>query len=79
MQMQFFLPSIYTITAKCIIENGKIIETRFVPMIVNKAGIPEVVLRESGGEEVLNYMKKITQEANLNATYEWDGDEVIIG
>ncbi len=75
----FHPESIYTITAKCIIENGKIIETRFVPMIVNKAGIPEVVLRESGGEEVLNYMKKITQEANLNATYEWDGDEVIIG
>jgi len=24
-------------------------------------------------------MKKITQEANLNATYEWDGDELLIG
>jgi len=75
----FHPESIYTITAKCVIENGLITQTRFIPMIVNKAGIPIVVDRESGGEKVLEYMVKITEGANLNAVYEWDGDEIIIG
>jgi len=75
----FHPESIYTIAAKCIIEDGKITQTRFVPMIVNKEGIPVVVTRESGGEEVMNYMVRITEGANLNGTFEWDGDEIIIG
>ncbi|EPR10545.1 CapA family protein [Ruminiclostridium papyrosolvens] len=75
----FHPESIYTIIAKCIIEDGIIKQTRFIPMIVNKAGVPVVVTRESGGEEVLEYMVKITSGANLNATYEWDEDEIVIG
>jgi len=47
-------------------------------MIVNKEGVPEVVSRESGGQEVLDYMIKITKGAGLNGTFEWDGDEVVI-
>ncbi len=75
----FHPEAIYTIMAKCVIEDGTIKQTRFVPMIVNKAGIPIVVCRENGGQEVLDYMIKITAGANLNATYEWDGNEIVIG
>lgn len=75
----FHPEAIYTITAKCIIENGRITQTRFIPMIVNKEGIPEVVSRNSGGEKVLDYMIKITEGAKLNGVFEWDGDELVIG
>ncbi len=75
----FHPESIYTIIAKCVIEDGIIRQTRFIPMIVNKAGVPEVVTRASGGEEVFDYMVRITAGANLNAVYEWDGDEIVIG
>lgn len=75
----FHPESIYTIIAKCVIEDGIIKQTRFIPMIVNKAGVPVVVTRDSGGEEVLDYMIKITSGANLNATYEWDENEIVIG
>ncbi len=74
----FHPESIYTIAAKCIIEDGKITETRFVPIIVEKPGIPFVVGRNNGGERVLEYMNEITEEANLNCSYEWDGDELVI-
>ena len=74
----FHPESIYSLIAKCVIRDKKIVETRFIPMIVNKEGVPEVVSRESGGQEVLDYMIKITKGAGLNGTFEWDGDEVVI-
>lgn len=74
----FHPDSIYTVIAKCIIEDGKIVQTGFIPLIVNKAGIPEAVKRHSGGEAVLDYMKKITDSAGLNAEFEWTEDEIAI-
>lgn len=74
----FHPDSIYTIAAKCIIENGKIIDTLYVPMIVDKEGITHVVGRENGGQAVFDYMVNITEEAGLNVRYEWVGDDVRI-
>ncbi len=74
----FHSEAIYCMTAKCIIENKKIVETRYIPMIVNKKGVPEVVNRKSGGEAVFDYVNKITQKASLNAKFCWENDEVII-
>lgn len=74
----FHPESIYSMIAKCIIENGKIVETRFVPLIMNKAGMPEVVNRDNGGDKVMDYMKKITDGAGLNSTFEWHGDDILI-
>ncbi|MBQ8305332.1 MAG: CapA family protein [Blautia sp.] len=74
----FHPEAIYTCAAKCIVEDKKIVETRYVPMIVDKEGVTNVVSRTSGGEEVFSYMKKITDQAGLNADYVWDGDEVVI-
>lgn len=74
----FHPDSIYSIIAKCIIEDGKIVETRFIPLIVNKAGIPEVVIRSNGGDRVREYMDRITELAGLNATFDWVDDELAI-
>ncbi|MBW8382196.1 MAG: CapA family protein, partial [Youngiibacter sp.] len=74
----FHPDSIYSIIAKCIIEDGKIVQTGFIPLIVSKAGISEVVKRADGGEKVMEYMKKITESAALNAEFEWIEDEIVI-
>lgn len=74
----FHPEAIYSIIGKCMIEEGKIVETRFIPLIVNKAGVPEVVNRSNGGEEVMSYMTKITEGAGLNASFEWVEDEIRI-
>ncbi|MBE6913697.1 MAG: CapA family protein [Ruminococcaceae bacterium] len=74
----FHPESVNTVAAKCIVEDGKIVETRYVPMIVDKEGVTRVVTRENGGQQVFDYMKKITDGAGLNAAFEWVGDEVRI-
>ena len=74
----FHPESVNTVAAKCIVEDGKIVETRYVPMIVDKEGVTRVVTRENGGQQVFDYMHKITDGAGLNADFEWVGDEVRI-
>jgi poly-gamma-glutamate capsule biosynthesis protein CapA/YwtB (metallophosphatase superfamily) len=74
----FHPDSIYTVTAKCLIRDRQIVETRLIPMIVAQSGIPCVVSRDGGGERVMEYLKKITDGAGLNARLAWDGDEIMI-
>ena len=74
----FHPDAIYTVAGKCIVEDGKIVETRYVPMIVGKDGVTRTVTRQNGGERVFDYMQKITDKAGLNAKFTWDGDEVVI-
>lgn len=74
----FHPEAIYTAAAKCIIEDGRIIENRLVPIIVEKSGIPRTVGRSNGGQEVFEYIVKITEDQKLGARYSWDGDEIIL-
>jgi poly-gamma-glutamate synthesis protein (capsule biosynthesis protein) len=50
----------------------------YLPCIVNKQGQPELLGNDSRGDEVFNYMEKITREAALNVSYQWLGDEVLV-
>jgi poly-gamma-glutamate capsule biosynthesis protein CapA/YwtB (metallophosphatase superfamily) len=68
-----------TIIAKCIIENGKIEKVTYLPCLINKQGQPEILKHDNRGEEIFEYMKRISAEAELNAHFVWDGDEVLIG
>lgn len=74
----FHPDAIYTIFAKCIVSGGQITETRCIPAIVNKAGMPIVVGRDNGGERVMDYLREITEKAGLNAQYTWAQDEIVI-
>ena len=74
----FHPEAIYTVASKCIIEDGKITENRLIPIIYEKSGVPYVVKRGNGGERVMEYLTQITDSQNLNACYEWDGDEIVI-
>jgi hypothetical protein len=66
------------IIAKCIIENKKITKVSFLPCLLNEKTQPEILKHDSRGEELFNYMKKITEEAELNTKFKWDGDEILI-
>lgn len=68
----------YSIVAKCTVEDGKISRVSYLPLVVNKQAQPEIVKNDKRGQEVFDYMEKITKAANLNAEFEWDGDEVVI-
>lgn len=74
----FHPEAIYTIVAKCIVENKKITGVTYIPCIVNKKGQTEVVKHDERGQQVFDYMKKITEGAGLNAKFSWAGDEVKI-
>lgn len=74
----FHPEAIYTMIAKCTINNGEICQSSFYPCIVNKEGKPVVVDRDSGGQRVLDYMQEITDKAGLNAEFTWSGEEILI-
>jgi hypothetical protein len=71
--------SLKTIIAKCTITNGKITRSGFLPCLINmEKDRPELLKHDARGQEIFDYMDRITREAGLNARYEWDGDEIII-
>lgn len=57
--------------------DGKIIKVGYLPCLINKQGIPELLKNDSTGQKVFDYIKNITEAADLNARFEWDGDKVI--
>jgi poly-gamma-glutamate synthesis protein (capsule biosynthesis protein) len=67
-----------SIIAKFSITDKKISRVSYIPLFMNKESQPEVLKHDKRGQEVFDYMEKITRGAGLNARYEWDGDEVII-
>ncbi|MBN1850538.1 MAG: CapA family protein [Deltaproteobacteria bacterium] len=70
--------TLQTIIAKCEIENGSISKVGYLPCLINKQGQPEILKHDEKGQQIFDYMDRITRAANLNAQYEWDGDEVVI-
>jgi poly-gamma-glutamate synthesis protein (capsule biosynthesis protein) len=67
-----------SIIAKCVIAGDKISRISYLPVLINKKGQPEILKNDTRGQEVFDYMDKITQGAGLNARYDWDGDEVVV-
>lgn len=74
----FHPESVYCITAKLVIEDKKVVSYRYIPMKVETDGVPYVHGQSKEGQEIFDYMEKITREAGLNAKFNWDGDEVEI-
>jgi poly-gamma-glutamate capsule biosynthesis protein CapA/YwtB (metallophosphatase superfamily) len=67
-----------TIIAKCTISGGKITRTSYLPCLVNKKGQPEILKNDQMGQQVFNYVDKISQAAGLNTQFEWDENEVVV-
>ncbi len=67
-----------TIIAKCVVEDGRITRTSYLPCLINAQGQPEVLPDDARGRQVFEYMENITRGADLNAHYQWDGNEVSV-
>ena len=67
-----------TIIAKCLVDHGEISRVSYLPCLIDKKGRPEILKNDEEGQQVFLYMDKITREADLNARYAWEGDEVVI-
>ena len=67
-----------TMIAKCSIDNKQISRVGYLPCLINKRGQPEILTNDERGQQVFDYVNKITEKAGLNALYEWAGDEVVI-
>ena len=74
----FHPDAIYTVIAKCEIENKAISRVSYIPLIVNKKGHPQIVKHDAQGQRTFDYMEKISSSMDLNVHFEWDGDEVLI-
>ena len=70
--------AIYCMAAKCIVENGRIVENRLVPIVVEKSGVPYPHGNDEKGQAFLDYLNRITKEEELDTQYIWDGEELII-
>jgi poly-gamma-glutamate synthesis protein (capsule biosynthesis protein) len=46
--------------------------------LVNKKGQPEILKNDEIGQQVFNYVDKITQAAGLITRFEWAESEVVI-
>jgi poly-gamma-glutamate synthesis protein (capsule biosynthesis protein) len=74
----FHPEAVYTIIARCTIEDRGVSQTGYIPCVVNKQGHPEIVGHDDRGQEVFDYMEEITRGAGLDTRYEWNGDEVVV-
>jgi hypothetical protein len=68
-----------TFIAKVIIEEGKISKVSYIPCHINKETQPEIVTRsDPRGQQVFDYIEKISRSQNLSTKFVWEGDEVVI-
>jgi hypothetical protein len=69
----------YSMIAKFTVENKQINQVSYIPIIINQQNQPAPVSpSEPAGQEVMRYLKDVTREANLNATFRVTGSEVVI-
>ena len=74
----FHPESVYCPVAKLVLEDGKVASYRMVLMKVERDGVPYVHGQGEVGQEIFDYMQRITVEAGLNGRLAWDGDDVVI-
>lgn len=64
---------------RCKIENRKIKEVSFLPVLINQRAQPRVVPQEDKNfDELFRYMKEITESQDLKAEYSVKGNEIVV-
>jgi poly-gamma-glutamate capsule biosynthesis protein CapA/YwtB (metallophosphatase superfamily) len=71
-------PSRNALLLKVQVTDGTVARLSYLPCLINGKSQPEPVGRDARGQQVFDYMEKVTRGAGLNARYAWDGDEVVI-
>ena len=72
----FHPESVYCPVAKLIVEDKKVVSYRMVLMKVERDGVPYVHGHTPVGQEVFDYMQRITAEAGFDTRFTWNGDDV---
>jgi poly-gamma-glutamate synthesis protein (capsule biosynthesis protein) len=67
-----------TVIAKCSIEDCRITQVGYLPCLAGQNKPPEIFKHDKRGEQVFEYMNNITKGAELNARFDWKGDEVVV-
>ena len=68
----------YTIIAKVLTDDSGVTEFGFIPCYIEKDGNITLRTRDNGGQEILDFMVKQTDGANLNARLEWSDDGTFV-
>jgi poly-gamma-glutamate synthesis protein (capsule biosynthesis protein) len=74
----FHPEALQTIVATITANRDGIISAGYLPAIVNKDYKPEVLKHDERGQQVFDYVAKISKEAGLSASFQWQGDKVLI-
>jgi poly-gamma-glutamate capsule biosynthesis protein CapA/YwtB (metallophosphatase superfamily) len=70
----------YAVMAKIAIQDKRIDRVSLIPVLINNQSEPEPVsASDPRGQEVLHYLRAITEEAELNGKFRIDGDEAVVG
>ena len=67
-----------TIIAKCVVDGRGQIEARYLPAYVNRQYQPEIVARDERGQQIFDYVERISRQAGLASAFDWDGDDVVV-
>jgi poly-gamma-glutamate synthesis protein (capsule biosynthesis protein) len=69
----------YSMVAKISVQEKKIHQVSVLPVLINSQAQPEPFpASDSKGQEVIQYLREITEEASLDAGFRISGDEAII-
>lgn len=62
------------------ISRGRILESSLIPLWIDRDALPRpLASTDERFDQVVEYLRVVTQEAELNATFEVKGDRVVIG
>lgn len=68
-----------TLIAKAYIQDKKIQKVTYIPAYIRPNYEPEVVTRQDPkAQDVFNYVDQISEEEELNVSFSWEGDEVLV-
>ena len=70
----------YAVMAKITIQDKRIDRVSLIPVLINNQSEPEPLsASDPRGQEVLHYLRAITEEAELNGKFRVEGDEAVVG
>ncbi len=67
-----------TVIALCRVDRTGVVEAGFIPCWIDDQGRPCPVSRGEGGQQVADYVARISREAGLGGEFAWHGDEVLL-
>lgn len=69
----------YAFIGKAVIGDKRIKRVSYIPCMINTNAEPEIRTRKSAeGQQVYDYVERISRDQALNVKLAWDGDEVVI-